>query len=174
MTELDAALVERFWAKVDRVGGCWLWTAAKNGDGYGNFWLGRPQGSVGAHRFAYELLVGPIPEGLSLDHLCRVRNCVRPDHLEPVTNRENTIRGLAPAISRQRGEKRTHCINGHEITPESVRYARSSGGGLIRHCRECDKAWRSTRTWSKAPCPDCGEEMYANNIRRHQRRRHAA
>lgn len=164
----------RFWRKVEQSDGCWLWIAARNADGYGSFWLGSPRRSIGAHRFAYELLVGQIPAGMQLDHLCRVRHCVRPDHLEPVTNRENTIRGLAPVISRQRGEMRTHCINDHEITPESVRYAKRPDGGLNRHCRECDKAWRATRVWPKAPCPECGKEMYANNIRRHLRERHAA
>lgn len=88
-------LAERFWSKVDRDGGpdcCWPWLAAR-ANGYGKFYVdGR---MVRAHRFAYELLVGPIPEGLVLDHLCAVTFCVNPAHLEPVTQRENARRGDA-------------------------------------------------------------------------------
>lgn len=86
----------RFMAKVDLAGhgGCWLWTAAVDPTtGYGKFHIGPDQRTCGAHRFAYELLVGPIPDGLVLDHLCRVRHCVNPQHLEPVTVGENLRRG---------------------------------------------------------------------------------
>lgn len=85
---------ERFWEKVEKGGpdDCWLWTANKTApNGHGRF-LG-PDGQIMAHRYAYEALVGPIPEGLVIDHLCRVRLCVNPDHLEPVTAEENTRRG---------------------------------------------------------------------------------
>jgi HNH endonuclease len=91
---------ERFWAKINKggpipehrsdLGPCWLWTAATN-YGYGVFRIDRR--SIYAHRYAYELLVGPIPDGLQLDHLCRVPPCVNPTHLEPVTHRENILRG---------------------------------------------------------------------------------
>jgi HNH endonuclease len=92
---LDEA--ERFWSKVDRTcpGGCWLWRGQLNAWGYGHFRRTVAQGvhrTVKAHRFAYALLVGPIPTGLTLDHLCGSRACVRPDHLEPVTNAENLRR----------------------------------------------------------------------------------
>ena len=82
----------RFMAKVDTTapGGCWLWTAHRNADGYGVFRFDGQMG--GAHRFAYRLLVGPVPEGMELDHLCRVRHCVNPDHLEVVTHAENVRR----------------------------------------------------------------------------------
>lgn len=81
----DATTAERFWAKVDKSGpsGCWFWTASKTQSGYGMFH------GKGAHRYAYELLVGPVPTGFQLDHLCRVKHCVNPDHLEPVTPRKN-------------------------------------------------------------------------------------
>ena len=80
----------RFWSYVEKTDGCWEWTGAKDGDGYGHLTIaGRV---VGAHRFAYELLVGPIPEGLEIDHLCRNRACVKPADLEPVTRAENLRR----------------------------------------------------------------------------------
>lgn len=117
------SIEERFWAKVQPTGFCWEWTASK-AHGYGYF-----NGSR-AHRFAYELLVGPIPDGLVIDHLCRNRGCVNPDHLEPVTQRENTMRGYS--FSRLHARK-THCIRGHEFTPENTK-TRSNGA---RICREC-------------------------------------
>lgn len=86
-------LSERFWSKVEKTDSCWLWRGAAAGGGYGHLLVdGR---FVQAHRYAYETLIGPIPEGLELDHLCRVRRCVRPEHLEPVTRGENIRRGYA-------------------------------------------------------------------------------
>lgn len=82
----------RFWMKVEFTDTCWLRTAMNDKAGYGSFnhtW----DRKVPAHRYAYEFCVGPIPEGLQIDHLCRVHNCVNPDHLEPVTARENVRRG---------------------------------------------------------------------------------
>ena len=82
---------DRFWAKVDKGIFCWDWLGGKS-NGYGRFWVeGR---LVQAHRWAYETMVGPIPEGLTLDHLCRVRYCVNPSHLEPVTLGENIRRSF--------------------------------------------------------------------------------
>lgn len=100
--------------------GCWLWTGGVSAKNYGQISSSRIKsaGTRIAHRFAYELLVGPIPEGLTLDHLCRVRICVNPDHLEPVSSRENTLRGLAPAAENLR---KAACIHGHEFTPENTR-----------------------------------------------------
>jgi hypothetical protein len=84
---------ERFWAKVDANGVCWEWLAGKLPTGYGSF---RVNGkSLYAHRFAWETLMGPIPAGLVLDHLCRNPSCVNPDHLEPVTDKVNINRGVS-------------------------------------------------------------------------------
>jgi hypothetical protein len=85
----------RFWAKVDARGPCWLWTAGQTSNGYGRFGLTSRDKRL-AHRFAWELLIGQVPEGLQLDHLCRVRLCVNPDHLEPVTPQENWARSHTP------------------------------------------------------------------------------
>jgi hypothetical protein len=106
----------QFWAKVSKAGSvdCWVWRAARIPDGYGQFGNGDdPSRSTLAHRVAYELLVGPIPEGLVIDHLCRNRPCVNPAHLEPVTRRENTMRSaIVPQVAVL---SETHCKRGHPL-----------------------------------------------------------
>lgn len=119
----------RFLVKF-RVGDdCWEWQAAKNREGYGSFGLRGKMRS--AHRVSYELFVGPIPAGLQIDHLCRNPSCVRPDHLEPVTPRENTMRSESWAAHKAR---QTHCIYGHEFTPENT-YRFPDGRRSCRICR---------------------------------------
>jgi hypothetical protein len=85
---MKATPAERFWAKVDKSGECWEWTAFKDRDGYGKFPHGFP-GQQYAHRIAYFLLVGPIETGTQIDHKCHNRGCVNPSHLRPATNQEN-------------------------------------------------------------------------------------
>ena len=87
----DAERFEVRWTPEPNTG-CWLWTGAATSAGHGRFWS--KGATVPAHRWAYEHLVGPVSEGFELDHLCRAPWCVNPEHLEPVTNRENTVRGL--------------------------------------------------------------------------------
>src|SRR5438105_7122344 len=90
---------ERFWSKVDRGGDadCWSWLASKDRDGYGFFCVSKDRPDDRAYRVAYRLLVGPIPNGLELDHLCRNPGCVNPTHLEPVSHRVNVLRGQGPS-----------------------------------------------------------------------------
>lgn len=114
---------------------CWTWTASTKKTGYGSFGWSRRSQSIHAHMAAYLLLVGPVPEGLELDHLCRRRNCVNPDHLEPVTCGENVRRGDAPKIAGTWQRERTHCPSGHEYTPGNT-YS-IPGRGPNRHCRQC-------------------------------------
>lgn len=122
---------QRFWEKVDAAGPCWIWKAAKDGNGYGLFRVDK--GHIHrAHRFAYEFLVGPIPDGLVLDHLCRNQACVNPDHLEPVTNDENCRRGIGRDVSQGR---RNHCINGHDFTEENT-YINPKGAKVCRTCSD--------------------------------------
>jgi hypothetical protein len=108
-----------------------MWTAGAIAQGYGGFHPAKGV-MVLAHRYAYEALIGPIPAGLVIDHLCRVRRCVNPAHLEPVTNEENLSRGEGYAL---RNGMRTACVNGHEYT-EANTYRDPKGG--IR-CRQCGR-----------------------------------
>ena len=136
-------LVERFAAKVNTegpipayapaLGPCWLWVGAQDGHGYGSFHKdGR---TARAHRVSYELHVGPIPDGLPLDHLCRVPLCVRPTHLEPVTHMENARRGVGGWLA-------THCVHGHQFTPANTRITPQGH----RRCRRCHReAMRGAR-----------------------------
>lgn len=116
---------DRFWSKVDKTPTCWLWTAHIAPTGYGTFWVAGDGGTnVFAHRWAYLSAVGPIPEGLVIDHLCRVRNCVNPSHLEAVTQMEN-VRRWSRSI--------THCPQGHEYTAANSAVSRQG----YRTCRAC-------------------------------------
>jgi len=135
----------RFLEKVDKngpiplhrpeLGPCWTWTAAKGKRGYGNFFYG---GKVGrAYAFAYEHFVGPLPEGCEeLDHLCRNPSCVNPAHLEPVTHRENVLRGEAPSAV---NAAKAYCDRNHEFTKANTYIRIGLGGKKMRICRACHR-----------------------------------
>ena len=130
---------DRFWSKVlpEPNSGCWLWTAALDTKGYGQFGSSPVKR---AHRLSYEAIKGPIPAGLDLDHLCRVRCCVNPDHLEPVTRRENLMRG--PTIAAHHATKMC-CDNGHPLDGDNL--VINKGGW--RRCKICRNASaRKTQT----------------------------
>jgi hypothetical protein len=111
---------------------CWIWRWALDKDGYARQW--NPGGSNRAHRVFYEEHVGPIPEGMVIDHLCRECACVNPDHLEPVTIRENTLRGegLSSVNSRK-----THCLRGHAYDAANT-YVDPRGERACRTCKRED------------------------------------
>jgi hypothetical protein len=115
---------------VGHPGGCWLWIGSRRGKGYGRTFANGH--IVLAHRVAYELFVGPIPEAMVIDHLCRNPSCVNPDHLEAVTMRENTLRGVGPSAV---NAAKASCRRGHPLDDANV-YV--SGGR--RHCRACRHA----------------------------------
>ena len=127
----NKSALDRFWPKVQKTDSCWIWTKALNDAGYGLF--GSPAGySRLAHRFAYQVLIGQVPKGLVLDHLCRDRRCVNPEHLEPVTLTENKRRGLNFRLINGMDDS---CINGHKYTPSNT-YVNPNKAGDVR-CIRC-------------------------------------
>lgn len=133
---------DRFWQKVEKGEGCWRWLASSQGTGYGQV-KAPGRGNVRlAHRVAYELVKGPIPTGLVIDHLCRNRMCVNPDHLEPVTDAVNIQRGESPSMVTQRTGV---CKRGHVLA--EVGYATWPGARTCRACsRIRNRATRRRRT----------------------------
>lgn len=148
---------ERFWSKVDKRGSdeCWPWIASIDPYGYGAFATGRAHGYYGtAHRTAYALLIGPIPEGLTIDHTCHNessciggvscvhRRCCNPNHLEAVPRRVNVLRGKGSAAI---NANKTHCPQGHPYDAANTKRPPSGG----RRCRICDQAshkrWRAKK-----------------------------
>lgn len=133
--------LERFVAKLDRSGECWLWTGVKVRGGYGRVTLCKPKMTMLTHRAAYEHWIGPIPAGKELDHLCRNRACARPDHLEPVTHLENVRRGdygVGAKIAQEHLRQQTHCRNGHSY--DGAYHQKGS-----RRCAKCQAA--ALRRW---------------------------
>ncbi|MFD9950822.1 HNH endonuclease signature motif containing protein, partial [Nonomuraea sp. NPDC059022] len=141
----SGGLSDRFWAKVDAQGDCWLWTGATHEAGYGRF---RADGrTVPSHRWAYEHLVGPIPGGFQIDHLCRNPPCVNPDHLQPVPQAENLLRGYSsPAMN----ARKTHCKNGHPFDEVNTIVVKGSKGPA-RNCRICTRVKAGTQGLSGTP-----------------------
>ena len=142
---------ERFYRYVmpEPMTGCWLWIGAGNENGYGLF--GIPSDTrnasrrfwklIKAHRYSYQLHKGEIPEGMDLDHLCRLRCCVNPNHLEAVTRKENLNRGMGVL----RYGKITHCPKGHEYTEDNTRIEVSKEGWRQRRCRQCHRIRNQAR-----------------------------
>lgn len=128
------AVLDRFWASIDKTDTCWLWRGEIGRNGYGRIFVGgRPRRRL-VHRWAYEQLVGPIPPGLTIDHLCRVTLCVRPDHLEPVTAEVNITRGQGVGVINQ---SKVVCVRGHAF--DETNTERWGPDGRWRRCRACDQ-----------------------------------
>ena len=129
-------LWDRFWPKVDATGDCWQWTGGVSG----RYGMVRPGGSAnqrGAHIVAWELLIGPVPDGYQVDHRCKNTLCVNPDHLEPVPPLVNLMRSAArPAIN----ASKTLCPQGHPYDDANTRLYRGK-----RHCRACDRSRLESR-----------------------------
>lgn len=140
-----APIMERILAKVELTeSGCWQWTGRLN-DGYGQ--IGYRHRAAATHRVVYEELVGPVPVGLQIDHLCRNRACCRPEHLEPVTQRENLLRGQTIAAQ---NASRTHCPQDHPYAGENL-FINNRGARVCRACMRAQRAaWRARKKASAA------------------------
>lgn len=127
--------ISDFWKKVRKTKSCWIWTGGSRGKGYGGArCFGK---NYLAHRLAYECLIGKIPDNMVLDHLCRNRNCVNPDHLEPVTNKTNVLRGNGVTA---RNSKKEFCIHGHRLSGNNIAKVK---GKNERRCRKCHNIRRA-------------------------------
>jgi HNH endonuclease len=134
MTVAPTPLIDRLMAKItENADGCWIFNGARSA-GYGVLGrAGRGTGLAYAHRTTYEFFIAEIPDGLHIDHLCRVRECCNPWHLEPVSQQENNVRS-------KRDNPKTHCTHGHEFTPENT-----GQGKYQRYCRTCKNAYNRAR-----------------------------
>ena len=128
--------LQRFWSKVIKTGSCWEWTSSKS-NGYGQFWLNGKLHMV--HRITYTLYKDVIPNNLTIDHLCRNRSCVNPDHLEPVTRSVNLRRGIGPEKNKARLAASISCKNGHPWNKDNTSFYVDRDGYKIRVCKTCSR-----------------------------------
>jgi hypothetical protein len=143
----------RFWPKVNKngpipanrpdLGPCWIWLIRTSKSGYGLFNVLRK--NCLAHRFSFELLKEKIPKNMTIDHLCRVRNCVNPDHMEVVTLKENILRGNTRGAM---NAVKTHCPQGHPLSGENVKIEHR-GNGEMRRCLTCRRELDHKRGWRR-------------------------
>lgn len=170
LLNLSGDIEERFWARVNKTdGGCWLWASSTTEGGYGTFAFAGKR--FAAHVWAYERSVGPVPDGLQLDHVCHTRDdscaggpgcphrrCVNPDHLEPVTARENTLRGNSLQAA---NAVKTYCANGHPFDEANTRV--NARGG--RMCRACQRVYSARNRAKKRSAINTGENRMTQRIR---------
>jgi HNH endonuclease len=129
------SLPPKIASRIQKTNGCWVWTGSLTVQGYGRMFIKERGTTDYAHRIVYKLLVGPIPEGLTIDHLCRNKLCVNPEHLETVSARTNILRGYGPAA---RNARKKRCHKGHILSGKNVMIVR---GGTKRQCRKCWSAY---------------------------------
>lgn len=138
---MEGAYLDRFLSRIVKTDDCWEWEGGHSAAGYSTTWDGtRP---LYAHRVAYELWVGPIPDGHTIDHLCRSRGCVNPEHLQAVTQRTNILRGTGQSA---RNVKVTHCPRGHKYTLANTHIS-------TKGTRECRACWPIRQREARTHCP---------------------
>lgn len=152
--------------QLDAPGDCWEWDGPRTSMGYGIQWQGARYKM--AHRLSYEEHVGPIPDGLVLDHLCRNRGCINPAHLEPVTDAVNVLRGVGPTAV---NAAKTECIAGHPFNDENTKI-RSHGWRKCQECARQAERQRNRPPRLQKPCPRCGKVMNSGNLSTHVRTIH--
>lgn len=152
-----ADLPGRMARRVRIEGDCWLWVGAVQSKGYGSTTNGKG-GSALAHRRAYEAIVGPIPVGMTLDHLCRVKTCVNPAHLEPVTLSENV---------RRASEVQTHCKHGHQLAGDNLA-VKAIDGSTRRVCIACRRT-QGRRSYDRNYKPASGQRRALRSVYREGR-----
>lgn len=140
---------ERLWKRVSKLGPiplhrpelgrCWIWTGSQSSNGYGNMYCGNGK-YISTHVVSYEAAKGPVPDGFVLDHLCRTPLCLNPDHLEPVTNRINIMRGVSPTVLLH---LKGMCKNGHSAATEACRVRTKDGSYRVAYCRACRREKRA-------------------------------
>lgn len=168
MSNLDPTGADRLSQNVRPEGECLRWTGAHTPTGYGQMRIG---GIVmGVHRVAYKLSRGLIPEGMEVDHLCRVRDCVNPDHLEAVTHRENLRRSMNPHLRFDV----TECIEGHPLSGDNL-YRYPDGRRQCRTCRVVNQSnWKRAADYGSSTACECGLDTTPSNLARHRRsKRHS-
>src|SRR3990167_9039589 len=150
MNNFDFITIKRFLNKIklDHTN-CWVWDAYKHPKGYGQM---RVNGkTVWAYRLSYEIFKGDIPKGLTIDHLCRVRSCVNPDHLEAVTMKENILRGVGITAKESR---QTHCKSGHRFILENTNFVKTKSG-FGRECKICRQGYQRSHYNKKTKQTHC-------------------
>ena len=170
--ELDQGDIDRFWSKVnkDAQGGCWQWTGGVTSWGYGQFHIlmNGKRTNHRAHRVCWFLEHGTLGQESVLDHICRNRLCVNPDHLRELSNAQNVLAGVGITAVNAR---KSSCKNGHPFDAENTRIR--SGGD--RRCRACEREWdRSRPRYSmRVTCEQCGISLLHDSVRKHARRKHS-
>lgn len=159
---LTDAETQRFWSKVRKTSTCWIWDGNRCIKDYGLFWIRNSH--YRAHRVSYVLHRGAIPDDMVIDHLCRIHECVNPDHLRPLTATENTLIGISPSAIASR---QTHCVNGHEFNAENTDESRG-----YRSCIPCRNTRARVRRQTPTTCPHCGSTHSVAYLPGHIRRVH--